>query len=104
MTTIPDCLQFGLLLEATHVTSRTCGIDSVWSQTMPKFTVYRLHHLSPGRYCLVPRWLDWRDVSSWRCLAVLLVCALKHPESFECKIPQMRHVLIAVGRIGSDIW
>jgi hypothetical protein len=107
MTTVPECLQFCLLLEATRVTSRACRIDSVLSQAMPKFTIYRLHQLSPGRYCwrccLVPRWLDWRDVSSWRCLTVLLVCALKHPNSFECKIPQMPHMLIVVGRIGSDI-
>jgi hypothetical protein len=40
VTTIPECLQFGLLPEATRVPPRTCGIDSVLSQAMPKLTVY----------------------------------------------------------------
>jgi hypothetical protein len=74
---------------------------------MPKFAVYRLYSLRPRRYCwrcyLVPRRLDWRDVSSWGCLAVLLVRALKHPNSFECKVPKMPHMLVVVRRIGSDI-
>jgi hypothetical protein len=91
VTTVPECLQFYLLLEATRVMSRPCGINYVLSKAMPKLTVYRLHHLSPRRYwwrcCLVPRWLDWRDIPSWRCLAVLLVRILKHPDSFERKIP-----------------
>jgi hypothetical protein len=107
MTVVPECLQFCLLFETMRVSSRTCGIDSVLSQAMPKLTVYRLHHLSPGCYCwrccLVPRCLDWRDVSPWRCLMVLLVGALKHPNSFECQILQMPHVVIVVGCIGSDI-
>jgi hypothetical protein len=34
---------------------------------------------------------------------VLLVRALKHPDAFKCEVPQMPHVLIIVGRIGSDI-
>jgi hypothetical protein len=34
---------------------------------------------------------------------VLLVGTLKHPESFERKVPQVPHIFIIVGRIGSDI-
>jgi hypothetical protein len=34
---------------------------------------------------------------------VLLVGALKHPDSFECKVPQMPHMFIVGERIGSDI-
>jgi hypothetical protein len=34
---------------------------------------------------------------------VLLIGALKHPDSFECKVPQVPHMFVIVGRVGSDI-
>jgi hypothetical protein len=63
-------------------------VDPILGQAMSKLSVHRFHHLSPGRDCWhyywVSRLFDWRDGSSWRRFALLVSCASKHPNSFEC--------------------
>jgi hypothetical protein len=104
---VAERFQIAFLLEATRIASCTSVVDSVLSQAVSKLPVDRFHHLSPRRNCWRCCWVsglfDWRDGSSWYCFAPLVSCALKHPNSFECHIPQMPHMLIVVGCVRSNI-
>jgi hypothetical protein len=72
-----------------------------------KLVVDRLYDLRPGRNywrcCLVPGLLCCRGVSAWCRVATLIVCGLKHSDTFEFQVTKLSHVLVVVRCIGSNV-